>query len=97
MTKEALNEISGQKPLWAKGEREALLEELCTRDGKTWITKDFFTQHTSRNASELFVLVHLPTLRIVGLSAVADFQTPWTAAQFHHVAHACQEDRMFFL
>jgi len=96
MTKEALNELTGQTELWRKGEQEALLEELCTRDGRTWITSDFFVQHTSRNASEMYVLVHLPSLKIVGLSAVADFQTPWTAGQFHHMAHACQEDRMFF-
>ena len=97
MTKEALNELTGQRELWSRGEQDALLDSLCTRDGKTWITHDFFRQHTSRNASELYVLVHLPTLQIVGLSAVADFQTPWTAGQFHHMAHACQEDRMFFL
>ena len=53
-------------------------------------------QHTSRNASETYVLVHAPTRKIVGLAAVSDFQTPWTAGQFHHMAHACQEDRMFF-
>ena len=76
MTKEALNELTGQGPLWTAGEREALLAELCTRDGKTWITGDFFDEHTRRNASELYVLVHLPTLRICGLTAVADFQTP---------------------
>eukprot|EP00326_Haptolina_ericina_P034958 CAMPEP_0181243250 /NCGR_PEP_ID=MMETSP1096-20121128/42163_1 /TAXON_ID=156174 ORGANISM="Chrysochromulina ericina, Strain CCMP281" /NCGR_SAMPLE_ID=MMETSP1096 /ASSEMBLY_ACC=CAM_ASM_000453 /LENGTH=305 /DNA_ID=CAMNT_0023339593 /DNA_START=57 /DNA_END=971 /DNA_ORIENTATION=+ len=33
---------------------------------------------------------------IQALIATADFQTPWTAGQFHHMAHACQEDRMFF-
>ena len=97
MTKEAYNELIGQKPLWLEGERQVLLEELCTRDGETMITPEYFEQHTSKNSSEVYVLVHLPTRRIAGLAAVADFQTPWTAGQFHHMAHACQEDRMFFL
>ena len=26
----------------------------------------------------------------------ADFHTPWTAGQFHHMVHSSQEDRMFF-
>ena len=30
MTKEAYNELIGQKPLWLEGERQVLLEELCT-------------------------------------------------------------------
>ena len=34
MTKEAYNELTGQTELWAEGEREALLDKLCTRDGK---------------------------------------------------------------
>ena len=97
MTKEEYNRLIGQEALWVHGERARLLKELCTRDGETMITPEFFEQHTSKNASELYVLVHFPTCRIVGLAAVADFQTPWTAGQFHHMAHACQEDRMFFL
>ena len=34
--------------------------------------------------------------QIHGLCACSDFQTPWTAGQFHHMNRACQEDRMFF-
>jgi hypothetical protein len=34
------------------------------------------------------VLVHVPSMRIDALASVADFQPPWTAAQFHHMAHA---------
>jgi hypothetical protein len=96
MSKPAFNELIGQKELWRDGERTGLLKELCTRDGETWITEDFFIQHTSKATSEVYVLVHLPSRSIVGLAAVADFQTPWTAGQFHHMAHACQEDRMFY-
>ena len=44
MTKEAFNELIGQKKLWASGECEALLERLCTREGRTWITYEFFVQ-----------------------------------------------------
>ena len=32
--------------------------------------------------------MHLPSMRIDALAAVADFQPPWTAGQFHHMAHA---------
>ncbi|KAL1525887.1 hypothetical protein AB1Y20_020715 [Prymnesium parvum] len=102
MTKLAYNELVGQKRLWAAGEREALLCSLCTRNDahgapRVWITKDFFFQHTDQNAGEVHVLVYLPRMEIQALIAVADFQPPWTAGQFHHMAHACQEDRMFFL
>ena len=34
MTKEHYNSLIGQKRLWVAGEREALLDALCTRDGK---------------------------------------------------------------
>ncbi len=40
--------------------------------------------------------MHLPTASIHALAAVADFQTPWTAGQFQHMSHSCQEDRLFF-
>ena len=33
MTKEHYNSLIGQKRLWVAGEREALLDALCTRDG----------------------------------------------------------------
>jgi len=42
------------------------------------------------------VLVHTPSLEIHALAAIADFHTPWTAGQFHHMVHSSQEDRMFF-
>ena len=64
-----------------------------------WITKDFFFQHTSKDyldTGEVMVVVHTPSRRIDALASVADFQTPWTAGQFHHMVHSCQEDRMFF-
>ncbi len=98
LTKVAYNELIGQKRLWVAGEREALLERLCSRDGRTWITRDFFLQHTSRTdgTGEIYVLVHVASRQIHALAAVADFQTPWTAGQFHHMSHSCQEDRMFF-
>ena len=96
MTKAAYNALVGQGEMWAKGEKERLRQELCTRDGEAWITDDFFDQKTDSLNCEVYVLVHYPTRGIVGLAALADFQTPWTAAQFHHCAHACQEDRMFF-
>ena len=32
--------------------------------------------------------MHLPSMRIDALAAVADFQPPWTAGQFHHMARA---------
>ena len=44
MTKQAYNLLIGQKKLWVSGEREQLLQTLCTRDGRTWITLDFFVQ-----------------------------------------------------
>ena len=44
MTKQAYNLLIGQKKLWVSGEREHLLQTLCTRDGRTWITLDFFVQ-----------------------------------------------------
>ena len=44
MTKQAYNLLIGQKKLWVSGEREHLLQTLCTRDGHTWITLDFFVQ-----------------------------------------------------
>jgi len=85
------------------GERKELLTRLCTRPddsaggkGRTWITLDYFSQHTSSDAGEVYVLVYTPTMRIDALASVADFQPPWTAAQFHHMAQPCQEDRMFF-
>jgi len=96
MTKAAYNDLIGQKQLWVSGEREKLLHVLCHRDSRTWITEDYFVQHTA-DSGETQVLVHLPTLEIQALISTADFQTPWTAGQFHHMAHACQEDRMFFL
>ena len=34
MTKEAFNESIGQRRLWVAGEREELLERLCSRDGR---------------------------------------------------------------
>ena len=37
------------------------MDALCTRDGKSWITREFFFQHTSKKTSELYVLVHLAT------------------------------------
>ena len=37
MTKEHYNSLIGQKRLWVAGEREALLDALCTRDGKLMI------------------------------------------------------------
>eukprot|EP00965_Chrysotila_dentata_P252141 6210509-Pleurochrysis_carterae.AAC.1 len=48
MTKAAYNELVGQKKLWVAGEREALLKQLCTRDGHTWITHDYFVQARTR-------------------------------------------------
>ena len=53
-------------------------------------------QHTSYESGEVYVLVHMPSRKFVSLASVADFQTPWTAGQFHHMSHSCQEDRMFF-
>jgi len=102
MTKLAFNDLIGQKKLWVAGERETLLQTLCTRNDaqgcpRVWITKDYFFQHTDKHAGEVHVLVYLPSLEIHALIAAADFQPPWTAGQFHHMAHACQEDRMFFL
>lgn len=101
MSKEAFNQLTGGggagQRLWAAGEREELLQRLCSRDDKTWITDDFFRQHTSKDAGELYLLVHMPSQQIRALAVVADFQTPWTAGQFHHCSHACQEDRMFYL
>ena len=47
-------------------------------------------QHTSKSACEVYVLVHLPTVSIHALAAVADFQTPWTAGQFQHMSHSCR-------
>uniref|UniRef100_A0A7S3STT7 Uncharacterized protein n=1 Tax=Emiliania huxleyi TaxID=2903 RepID=A0A7S3STT7_EMIHU len=103
MTKQAYNALLGQKPLWTPSERRDLHARLCTRPdladggrGRTWITFEYFSQHTSKDAGEVYTLVHLPSMRIDALAAVADFQPPWTAGQFHHMAHACQEDRMFF-
>lgn len=102
MTKLAFNDLVGQKKMWTAGEREMLLQTLCTRNDahgrpRVWITKDYFFQHTDKHAGEVHVLVHVPSLEIHALIAVADFQPPWTAGQFHHMAHVCQEDRMFFL
>ena len=96
MSKAGYNRLIGQGPLWAAGEAEQLLQQLCTRDGRTWITPDYFDEHTSKSSVEVYLLVHMSTLAIAALVAVADFQPPWTAGQFHHMAHACQEDRMFF-
>ena len=56
-----------------------------------WITKDFFFQHTSKDyldTGEVIVVVHTPSRRIDALASVADFQTPWTAGQFHHMVHS---------
>ena len=60
-------------------------------------------QHTSKKSDgagdatgELYLLVHMPSKKICALAALDDFQTPWTAGQFHHMTHSCQEDRMFF-
>jgi hypothetical protein len=96
MTKEHFNVLIGQKRLWVAGEREAVLDSLCTRDGKLMITRDYFFQHTNKSHAELYVLVHTPTMQIHALAAMADFHTPWTAGQFHHMVHSSQEDRMFF-
>ena len=54
------------------------------------------SQHTNKSHAELYVLVHTPTMAIHALAAIADFHTPWTAGQFHHMVHSSQEDRMFF-
>jgi len=103
MTKEAFNMLRTpdaahlRRKLWDAGEREELLQRLCSRGGRTWITEDFFNQHTRKDAGEVYLLIHMPSKEIRALAAVADFQTPWTAGQFHHCSHSCQEDRMFYL
>ena len=81
MTKDAYNDSIGQRDLWREGEREQLLDDLCTREGHTWITEDYWNQHTSKHAGELYVIVYTPKMSIEALAAVADFQPPWTAGQ----------------
>ena len=56
MTKLAFNDLIGQKKLWISGEREALLQSLCTRTDqqgapRVWITQDYFFQVAAQVAS----------------------------------------------
>ena len=40
------------------------------------ITRDYFFQHTNKSHAELYVIVHIPTMQIHALAAMASSITP---------------------